>query len=87
MLVKSLIGYEDFAGVISQISGGKIQPEKPEVTTAEIERILKHHPLISGMELMAAFDLNARQIELMIDPCLSGKWSENRNGFYEMTKN
>ncbi len=86
MLVKSLIGYEEFAGLISKISDGKILSEKPEVTTAEIERILKQHPLISGMELMAAFDLNTRQIELVMASCLSGKWSKNRYGFYEMTK-
>lgn len=84
ILVKSLIGYDDFTELISRISEGKIQPQKPEASAAEIEKMLRHHPLISRAELMSAFDHNNQELEHLIAPCLSAGRCRKINGFYEI---
>lgn len=84
ILVKSLIGYDDFAELLLHISDGIIKPEKPEASAAEIEKMLNHHPLISRIELMTAFDLCSQEIEHLMASCRSAGRIRNINGFYEM---
>ncbi|MBQ6518794.1 MAG: DsbA family protein [Anaerolineaceae bacterium] len=85
-LVKSLIGYDDFAELILYISDGKIKPENPESSIIEIEKMLNHHPLISRIELMTAFDLSSYKVEHLLAPCLSAGRIRKFDSFYEMVK-
>ena len=82
-LVKSLIGYEDFAGLIFRISEGEIRPEKPVASGAGIEKMLIRHPLISRMELMAAFETGAEETDRLMAPLLSEGRCRYIDGFYE----
>lgn len=86
ILVKSLIGYDNFAELIFHISDGIIKPEKPEASAAEIEKMLNHHPLISRMELMTAFDLSSYKIEHLMASCRSAGRIRKFDSFYEMVK-
>lgn len=56
LLIRSLIGYDDFAEIIYEISG--IKPAYINMNKNELDDFIKKHPLISPIEIIEAFDLN-----------------------------
>lgn len=54
-LIQNLIGYETFAKIFSDLSGGKIKPVPPQKNIETLQDLLKIHPLISHIELHEAF--------------------------------
>ncbi len=70
-LVQNLIGYETFAQIFSDLSGGLIKPVPPQKNIATLQELLRKHPLISSIELREAFDFSdTAQIRNFIVPLL-----------------
>ena len=68
-LAQNLIGYETFAKIFSDLSGGEIKPVPPQKNIETLQDILKIHPLISHIELREAFDfVDTAQIRNFISP-------------------
>ena len=62
LLVRSPGEYETFTALIDRITEGWIKPQSPNMTTSELEDFFRKHPLISEMELMAAFNLKESEL-------------------------
>lgn len=68
-LAQELIGYETFARIFSDLSGGLIKPVPPQKNIATLQELLRKHPLISSIELREAFGFsNTAQIRNFISP-------------------
>ena len=74
-LAQELIGYETFAEIFSDLSGGLIKPVPPQKNIDFLQDLLEKHPLISHIELKEAFDFSdTAQIRNFIAPLVdSGK--------------
>ena len=68
-MIQELIGYETFAKVFSDLSGGKIKPVLPQKNIETLQDLLRTHPLISHIELREAFGFDdTAQIRNFIAP-------------------
>lgn len=94
ILIRSLIGYEDFVGAIHQLTKGEIIPSKVIANTEALEKFLTKHPLISPIEIREAFDLpNEETVQELIQPLVEDAkieiqevyhgWFIRRKGYYE----
>lgn len=55
-LIKSLIGYDAFVSLISDITDNGIKPKKPQLSDDSLKDLFRAHPLMSSVELQYAFD-------------------------------
>ena len=68
-LAQNLLGYETFAKIFSDLSGGEIKPVPPQKNIETLQDLLKTHPLISYIELREAFDfVDTAQVRNFIAP-------------------
>ena len=73
VLVRYLVGYNDFANVIAQLTDGSIKPKKTEKTLENIMTMIDKHPLISPIEIREAFDFdNIGEVKDFIKPLVEG---------------
>lgn len=64
--------YDDFVSAIYRVSGGTVQPRRPVLTPEALARLLETHPLISPIEVCAAFELdNTEAVREAITPLLA----------------
>ena len=70
-MAQGLISYEDFLDLIAQVTRGAVKPQPVEKSLDALKNLLKLHPLISGAEIMAAFDFeDVAQVEKFIAPLI-----------------
>ena len=70
-LIQELIGYEVFADIFYDLSGGLIKPEAPIKGIETVKAFLYKHPLISPIELREAFNFsNIDEVKSFIEPLL-----------------
>ena len=73
VLVRHLIGYDDFVNVIAQLTDGSIKPQKAQKTLENIMSLIDKHPLISPIEIREAFDFdNIDEVKDFIKPLVEG---------------
>lgn len=68
-LIQNLAGYETFARVFDELSGGLIKPVPPPRTLEALRALLTRHPLISPIELREAFGFDdIEQVRQFVAP-------------------
>lgn len=68
-LIQNLAGYETFAQVFDELSGGSIKPAPPQKNLETLRELLRRHPLISPIELREAFGFdNIDAVQKFIAP-------------------
>ena len=68
-LIQSLIGYETFTEIFSELTKKAVKPIPPEKNLKNLRDLLKKHQLISLIELKEAFDFkNVKEVENFIEP-------------------
>ena len=71
LLVRGLIGYDDFVSIIGKFTGGEVQPQTAHPSPENLRRLIDAHPLISPIEIREAFDLpGIAEVERLLEPLL-----------------
>lgn len=68
LLRSGVLTYADFVAAIEQVSTQQIQPCPPTFTPQALDRLLQKHPLISPLEIQAAFALTPSEVWLYAHP-------------------
>ena len=70
-LIQNLAGYDTFAQVFDELSGGLIKPVSPQKNLDNLRKLLKNHPIISPIKLREAFNLeNIDDVQEFIAPLI-----------------
>ena len=70
-LFQELLSYEDFVEIISEMTGGEIQPKNFEKTQENLLKLLQKHQKISTLEIKFAFEFeNLDEVEKFIQPLI-----------------
>ena len=70
-LIQNLAGYDTFAQVFDELSGGLIKPVSPQKNLDNLRKLLKNHPIISPIKLREAFNLeNIDDVQGFIAPLI-----------------
>lgn len=83
--------YTDFLSVIDKISDGIIQPQAVEKSMENIKKLIEKHPLISPIEIKAAFGFDStEEVKEAIKPLkdieivsVPHGWFIKKKGYYE----
>lgn len=79
LMIQKLIGFEAFAEAIAKLTDHRIIPAAPEVSTEALHQLLQKHPLISPIEICAAFNLKTEtELQRLLRPLLTAREADIR---------